>query len=45
MAAWVQRCDGAMPAMVAALLRTEVGDEAGTVGCFGQAGREVKWAG
>jgi hypothetical protein len=42
MAAWVQWRNGAMPA---ALLQTEVGDEAGTVGRLGQAGREAKWAG
>jgi hypothetical protein len=35
MAAWVQQRDGAMPVTAATLLRTEVGDEAGTVGCLG----------
>jgi hypothetical protein len=45
MAVWVQRHDDAMPATAAALLRTEVGDEAGTVGFLVQAGREAKWAG
>jgi hypothetical protein len=45
MAARVQRRDGVRPTMVTALLRTEVGDEAGTVGHLGQAGREAKLAG
>jgi hypothetical protein len=37
--AWVQRRDDVRSAMVAALLWTEVGDEAETVGYLGQAGR------
>jgi hypothetical protein len=45
MAARVQRCDGVRPAMAVAFLRTEVGDEAGTVGRLGQAGCEARWAG
>jgi hypothetical protein len=45
MAARVQRRDGVKPTMVTALLQTEVGDEAGTVGHLGQAGREAKLAG
>jgi hypothetical protein len=47
MVAWVQRCDDAMPAMAAALLLAEVGDEAGTVGRLGQVGWAVVsvWAG
>jgi hypothetical protein len=45
MAAWVQWRNGVMPATAAALLRTEVGDEAGTMGHLGQAGQEAKWAG
>jgi hypothetical protein len=35
MAAWVQWRNGAIPATVAALLQTEVGDEAGAVGFLG----------
>jgi hypothetical protein len=45
MAAWVQRRNGAMSAMAAALLRTEVRDEAGAMGFLGRAGQEAKWAG
>jgi hypothetical protein len=45
MAAWVQQRDGAMPATAAALLRTEEGDEARTMGHLGQASREAKWVG
>jgi hypothetical protein len=45
MAAWVQRRNGAMPATAAALLQTEVGDEAGAVGFLGRASQEAKWAG
>jgi hypothetical protein len=45
MAAWVQWHDSEMPVTAPALLRTGVGDEAGTMGLLGQAGREAKWAG
>jgi hypothetical protein len=45
MVAWVQRRDSAMLVTAAALLRTEVGDEAGTMGRLGQADREDKWTG
>jgi hypothetical protein len=45
MAARVQRRDTVRLATVTTLLRTEVGDEAGTVGRLGQAGREAKWVG
>jgi hypothetical protein len=44
MMARVQRCDSMGPVAVAALHRTEVGDESGTMGCLGQAGREARWA-
>jgi hypothetical protein len=44
MAARVQRRDDARPTTTAALLRTEVGDEAGTVARLGQAGCVARWA-
>jgi hypothetical protein len=44
MVAGVQWRNGAMPATAAALVRTEVGDEAGAVGLLGRVGQEAKWA-
>jgi hypothetical protein len=44
MAARVQRRDGVRPGTATALLRTEVGNEAGTMGRLGQAGCKARWA-